>query len=253
MNAIEVKHLAYMYPDGTNALKDVSFCVQEGEHVALIGANGAGKTTLFFCLNGVLDGTGESINIFGMSPNSSEAVMWIRKKVGMVFQNPDDQIFCPTVYDDVAFGPLNLGLAPGQVDQCVLTALEKVRMTHCSHKSPHHLSLGEKKKVCIAGVLVMQPSILLLDEPTSDLDPKSKRELISLLKGIGGTQVISTHDFELVFELADRILILSDGRIVADGETMDILLDIDLLRASGLEETLFVKLLRGAKYDKKVG
>lgn len=231
--AIEVKALSYWYPDGTRALEDVSLTVYRGECLGVIGPNGAGKTTLLLHLNGVLQGTGE-IRVFG-TPVDRTTLRTVRQQVGLVFQDPDDQLFMPTVFDDVAFGPVNMGCAMDEVMQRVARALSFVGMTGCERKPAHHLSFGEKKRVSIATVLAMDPQVLVLDEPTSSLDPRARRNLIRLLKCLSLTRVIATHDIHLVAELCGRCLVLDGGRVAACGPTHELLTDKTLLEAHGLE------------------
>lgn len=230
---VSIQNLSFDYPDGQQALKDITLTVFTGETVALTGPNGAGKSTLLLHLNGVLHSDGV-VKIFGM-PTVKKNLKVIRSKVGLVFQDPDDQLFSPTVFDDVAFGPINMGLSEGEVRQRVAQALNWVWMAGYEPRSPHHLSLGEKKRIAIATVLSMSPEILVLDEPTSNLDPKSKWALVELLQGLSMTKVIATHDLEVVKALCQRTIILDQGKIVADDLTERILSDISLLQAHGLE------------------
>ncbi len=229
---IWVANLSFWYPDGQRALTDVNLTIYQGETVALIGPNGAGKSTLLLHLNGLLRTNGE-VKIFGR-PIDDKNLRWTRSRVALVFQNPDDQLFSPTVFDDVAFGPLNMGYSEEEVWQRVKTALGLVGMAGCEKRLPHHLSLGEKKRVAIATVLSMSPEILLIDEPTSNLDPRGKWSLISLLRGLAGTKVVVSHDLELVKALCRRVIVLDQGRVVADGATDDILADKPFLAAHGL-------------------
>ncbi|MDF2954528.1 MAG: Energy-coupling factor transporter ATP-binding protein EcfA2 [Candidatus Alkanophagales archaeon MCA70_species_2] len=239
---IFVKDLEYAYPDdGTTALKGVNFEVFEGECVAILGPNGAGKSTLLLHLNGILQGKGE-VEVLGMKI-SKENLRKIRSKVGLVFQNPDDQLFSLTVFDDVAFGPMNLGLEEEEVERRVKEALGLLGLEGYEERMPSHLSFGEKKKVAIATALAMKPEILVLDEPTSNLDPKARRELIELIRRLDLTKVIATHDIELAAELCDRLAIMFDGRIVKDGG-LELLYEEEVLEAFGLEAPTLVKLLR---------
>ena len=207
---IEVKNLFYKYPDGKQALKNISFEIKEGQKVALLGANGSGKTTLLFCLVGLLDYQGE-IKIFGqdLKQNAKE----IRKKIGFVFENPDDQLFNLTVYDDIAFSFRQQGYKEEQIKQKVKNVLEKLNLLGYEGRQPYHLSYGEKKKVCLATALVNTPQILILDEPTSNLDPASRREFKELIKNIQTTQIIATHDLQLAKEVCDSIIILNNGEV----------------------------------------
>ena len=231
--AIKVSELRYTYPDGNEALNGVTFTVHAREKIAIIGPNGAGKSTLLAHLNGVKTGQG-SVEICGLDMNKPN-VHEIRKRVGIVFQDPDDQLFCPTVFDDVAFGPLNLGLPIEDVRSRVERALAHVGMSGTENRSAFHLSFGEKKSISIATVLSMGPDILVLDEPTSELDPRGRRNLIDLLRNLDKTIVLATHDLDLVLELCPRCLIMNDGRIVYDGPTQETLSNAQLLHSNGLE------------------
>lgn len=232
---VAVKHLRHSYPDGTVALRDVSFRITHGESVAIIGANGAGKSTLLLHLNGCLAASAGEIRI-GDFPLNKGTLPQIRRTVGMVFQDPDDQLFMPTVYDDVAFGPLNLGLAGADLDACVTGALERVGAGHLAKKAPYHLSGGEKKRVAIATVLSMWPDILVMDEPTSGLDPYARRQLMSLLREFRHTKIFTSHDLDMVLELCERTIILKDGEVRADGPTQEIFWDRALLAECRLEQ-----------------
>lgn len=230
--AVRTDRLCFTYPDGQQALTNINLTVNVGESVALIGPNGAGKSTLLLHLNGVLHMNG-AVKIFSQ-PVSDSNLRWVRSKVGLIFQNPDDQLFSPTVFDDVAFGPLNMGLSETEVRERVARALDWVGMAGYERRSPHHLSIGEKKRIAIATILSMSPEMLLIDEPTSNLDPRSKWSLISLLKGLPLTKIVATHDLELVSTLCSRTVVMDNGRVVADGATGDILANRELLTAHGL-------------------
>lgn len=234
---IEVKNLSYTYPDGTGALHDVSFVAREGESIALVGPNGAGKSTLLLHLNGCLFPGSGSVVINGIEVRPDTAIR-IRRMVGFVFQNPDDQLFMPVVSDDVAFGPLNMGLEEDEVFRRVDEALLKVNALHLKERPPYRLSAGEKRAVSIATVLSMGPEILILDEPTSSLDPKSRRCLIQLLKSIGHTTIVATHDLDFVLDVCRRAIILHHGRVVADGMTEDLFKNTELLESCMLEKPL---------------
>jgi cobalt/nickel transport system ATP-binding protein len=234
---VEVKDLQYSYPDGTAALKGVSFLLTHGEAVAVIGANGAGKSTLLLHLNGCLIPQAGEVRIGGL-PLNKNTLSHVRRTVGMVFQDPDDQLFMPIVYDDVAFGPLNLGLPPEEVDHLVLDSLATVGASHLKDRPPYRLSGGEKRAVAIASVLAMSPSILVMDEPTSSLDPKTRRQLIELLKTFKHTRIIATHDLDLVLDLCSRVIVFREGQVVADGPTLEILQNEELLESSSLEKPL---------------
>ncbi|GAB1469551.1 ABC transporter ATP-binding protein [Chloroflexota bacterium] len=231
---LSVKDLNYAYPDGHVALRGLSMKLCEGDKVALVGPNGAGKSTLMLHLNGILGGKGE-VEIANMRL-TRDNLPAIRAMVGLVFQNPDDQLFSPTVFEDVAFGPLHMGLPEDEVRARVNSALEAVRMSGYRERLSHHLSVGEKKRIAIATVLSMNPSLLVLDEPSAGLDPRARRTLINLLRDLPITMLVSTHDMKLVEELFPRTIVMDEGRIVADGLTMDILEDEALLNAHGLEK-----------------
>jgi cobalt/nickel transport system ATP-binding protein len=236
---LRVEGLAFSYPDGHRALQDVSFCMQRGEIVALVGPNGAGKSTLLLHLNGILQGEG-LVQIAGQ-PVEKGTLRLIRSQVGLVFQNPDDQLFSPTVFEDVAFGPLHLGYPEAEVHARVTRALSQVDMANYASRLSHHLSEGEKKRISIATVLAMDPEILVLDEPTAGLDPRARRALIGLLRDLPYTILVSTHDMALVYELCPRMVILDGGQIAADGPTAALMADPDRLEAHGLEQPLIAK------------
>lgn len=229
---IDIKDLSYVYPDGTCGLKKVSLTVYAGENVAIVGPNGAGKSTLLLHLNGVLRGN-STVEICGI-PVKDGNLKEIRRRVGLVFQDPDDQLFSLTVFEDVGFGPLNMGCSEVEVRERVSRALEWVGMKGFERRSPHHLSIGEKKRIAIATVLALDPEVLVLDEPTSNLDPRSKWSLVELLKRLPVTKVIATHDLELVKALCQRVVVLDRGEVVADGAAEVVLNDLSLLRAHGL-------------------
>ncbi|GAB4438416.1 MAG: ABC transporter ATP-binding protein [Anaerolineae bacterium] len=230
---LAVENLSFHYPDGHLALKGVSLKITQGEKVALVGPNGAGKSTLMLHLNGIL-GHDSPIQVAGLALSKANLAL-IRAKVGLVFQNPDDQLFSPTVFEDVAFGPLHMGLPEVEVRARVARALEQVRMSHYAERLSHHLSVGEKKRIAIATVLAMDPEILVLDEPSAGLDPRARRSLINLLRELPLTMLVSTHDMLMVRELFPRMIIMDEGRVVADGPTEILLDDVGLLEAHGLE------------------
>jgi energy-coupling factor transporter ATP-binding protein EcfA2 len=236
--ALEIRNLGFSYPDGTEALAGVSFSVAEGERVGLIGPNGSGKSTLLLHLNGVLPHRqkGEPAVFVAGTPLSPATLLEIRKNVGLLFQDPDDQIFCPTVYEDVAFGPRQFGVTAADVDDIVGSALEKVGLVGFGDRSPHHLSGGEKQRVCLAGVLACRPAILALDEPTNNLDPRGKRALKELLKSIPSAMIVASHDLEMIIELCPRTIILDGGKVVADGPTVGLLSNEELMLKHGLEK-----------------
>ena len=233
-DVVRVSDLHFSYPDGHVALRGISLTLCAGDKVALVGPNGAGKSTLMLQLNGILDGRGD-IEIGGMRLTRGNLPV-IRAMVGLVFQNPDDQLFSPTVFEDVAFGPLHMGLPEAEVFARVDSALESVRMSAYRDRLSHHLSVGEKKRIAIATVLSMNPSILILDEPSAGLDPRARRTLINLLRDLPITMLVSTHDMRLVEELFPRTIVMDDGQIVADGMTREILEDEKFLNEHGLEK-----------------
>ena len=233
--AIHLKDLNHRYADGRIALDDVSFAIEHGESVALVGPNGAGKTTLFLRLCGVLAGKPGQANVVGLDPADPAQRKKLPDAVGIVFQNPDDQLFSPTVLDDVAFGPLNRGASPAEAKARAREALVAVGLAEAGGRVPFKLSGGEKRRAAIAGILAMRPSVMLLDEPTAFLDPRGRRELIQLLSKLPGTKLIATHDLELVLDLCPRVLVLDNGKLVADGLGQDILANRELLSRHGLE------------------
>lgn len=231
---LEIDDLRYTYPDGQPALNGVSLRLAPGEKVALVGPNGAGKSTLMLHLNGILGGPEAPVRVCGLPPAKKNLPV-IRGLVGLVFQNPDDQLFSPTVLEDVAFGPLHMGLDEAEVRRRAALALAQVGMAGFEDRLPHRLSIGQKKRVAIATVLSMAAELLALDEPTAGLDPRGRRQLIGLLRELPQTMLVSTHDMALVREIFPRTVIMDDGRVVADGPTADLLSDGALLAAHGLE------------------
>lgn len=234
-HSIEVENLSFAYPDGHPALRGISLSIKPGEKVALVGPNGAGKSTLILHLNGILSGGKGVIRVCGLEVNEKN-IEQIRGSVGLVFQNPDDQLFSPTVYDDVAFGPIYQGLSVSEVNERVQAALAAVRMSDYLNRVPYHLSTGEKKRIAIATVLSTCPEVLVLDEPTAGLDPRARRSLINLLKELEITMLVSTHDLALAREIFPRMVVMDDGAIAADGATNELLDDVQLLEAHGLEK-----------------
>ncbi len=233
---LAVSDLHFTYPGGAVALRGVSLSIAAGEKVALVGPNGAGKSTLMLHLNGLLgDARGGSapVTVAGLPVIRSNLPL-VRARVGMVFQNPDDQLFSPTVFDDVAFGPLHMGLPEAEVRERVARALALVGMADLAGRLSHHLSLGQKKRVSIATVLSMDPEILVLDEPSAGLDPRARRSLIALLAGLPQTMLVASHDLQLVRQLLPRTIVMDEGRVVADGPTAELLADAALLEAHGL-------------------
>jgi cobalt/nickel transport system ATP-binding protein len=231
---VEFKNVSYRYPDGTEALKDLSFRITHGESVGIIGANGAGKSTLLMQMNGCLMPTSGTV-IIGDLPLTRKTRRDIRRRVGFIFQNPDDQLFMPTVYDDVAFGPLNLGLDEPVVRERVQKALSLVNGFELRDKPPHHLSGGQKSAVAIATVMAMDPDILAMDEPAASLDPKSRRSLITMLKSFKHSKIIASHDLDLILDVCQRCIVIREGRAVADGSAMEILTNKVLLEENNLE------------------
>jgi cobalt/nickel transport system ATP-binding protein len=234
---VEARSVSYAYPDGHQALSGVSFRIEHGESVAVIGGNGAGKSTLLLHLNGFFQAASGSVRI-GDVPVLPATLEQIRRTVGMVFQDPDDQLFMATVFDDVAFGPLNMGLPADEIEMCVRRALDTVGAAHLASRPPYRLSGGEKRAVAIAGVLAMSPSILVMDEPSDGLDPAARRRLINLLRGFSHTKIIATHDLDLVLDLCSRVLVMSEGRVEADGTPHKIFADAELLKRCRLEPPL---------------
>jgi energy-coupling factor transporter ATP-binding protein EcfA2 len=238
VNAVEVRGLSYDYADGTRALREVSLDVREGERVAVVGPNGAGKSTLLLHLNGLLPERPAAIpqvRVFGV-PVAEPHLPRIRAQVGLLFQDPDDQLFCPTVWEDVAFGPRQLGLAGAALEERVVRALEQVGLRGYAERLPQHLSRGEKRRVCLAGLLACEARVLALDEPTSDLDPRGRRELKALLQTLPVAQVIATHDLELVVETCERVVVMDGGRVIVEGPPAEVLADEERMLAHGLEK-----------------
>ncbi len=231
---IEVRNLSFAYPDGHVALAGVSLTLAAGEKVALVGPNGAGKSTLMLHLNGILRPAAGAVRVLGIDVREGNLAR-VRAAVGMVFQDPDDQLFCPTVFADVAFGPIYQGLPEREVCARVQQALDAVRMGHMAGRVSHHLSTGEKKRIAVATVLAMAPAVLVLDEPSAGLDPRARRGLIGLLRELPQAMLVATHDLRLVRDLLPRMIVMDEGRVVADGPTPDILADEMRLEAHGLE------------------
>jgi cobalt/nickel transport system ATP-binding protein len=247
---LEVNHLTYEYPGGVRALDDICFSVPAGARVGILGPSGAGKSTLLMHLNGLLPDSisngqaplnSAAVKIAGL-PMTSQNLREIRRLVGFLFQDPDDQLFCPTVREDVAFGPLNLGLSSEEVERRVAESLAAVGLADCQRRSTLQLSVGERKRVCLAGVLACHPSVLALDEPASNLDPRARRSLLAILQEFSGIQIIATHDLDLVAEHCDRVIVIDDGKIRADGPPRTILSDAVLMDRHGLEVPLRMRL-----------
>jgi cobalt/nickel transport system ATP-binding protein len=231
--AVHAVGVSYSYPNGRPALRGVELHIEHGERVAILGPNGAGKTTLMLHLNGLMRGEG-SLEVAGL-PVEDGTLAALRARVGLVFQDPDDQLFMPTVAEDVSFGPLNQGLPRDEVERRVGEALAAVRMTGAAERAPYQLSMGERRRVAIATVLAMRPSLLVLDEPSANLDPRARRELLDILETIDRTMLLTTHDLPMAAELCERAVILADGRIVADADCHELLGDAALLAAHDLE------------------
>lgn len=234
---VDVQNLKHIYPDGTVAVQGISFRITHGESVAIVGANGAGKSTLLMHLNGYLTPCEGQIRI-GDFPLNKQTLLAVRRSVGMVFQDPDDQLFMPTVFDDVAFGPLNLGLPHEEVHERVTSALERMDALHLKDRPPYKLSGGEKRTVAIAAVLSMSPDILVMDEPTTGLDPRARRLLIEQLSGFHHTKIIASHDLDLVLDLCPRTIVIHQGQVMADGPTLEIFDNGELLKNCHLEKPL---------------
>lgn len=232
---IKFENVSFSYPDGYEAVKDISFKITHGERVALLGRNGAGKSTLILLTNGLLLPSAGEVNI-GDIPVTKKTLPLVRQSVGMVFQNPDDQLFMPTVEEDVAFGPLNMGLPSYEIQRRITNALNMVGASDLKNKSSMQLSGGQRRRVAIATVLSMEPSILVLDEPSSNLDLIARRDLINVLKEFSHTQLIATHDISLVRELCHRVIVIEKGEIIADGKTDEVLQDNGIKKVLGIEE-----------------
>ncbi|MDQ4057704.1 MAG: energy-coupling factor ABC transporter ATP-binding protein [Actinomycetota bacterium] len=233
-SALDVRGLAFAYPDGLQALFGIDLSIARGERVALLGPNGAGKTTLVLHLNGVLTAGAGSIRVGGLEV-TKQNMKEIRRRVAIVFQDPDDQLFMPTVHDDVAFGPANLGVTGAELDARVMKALDAVGMADLADRTPHHLSFGQRRRVAVATVLAMEPDVLVLDEPSSNLDPAGRRELADVLRNLDLTMLMVTHDLPYALELCERAVVMNDGAIAADGPTHAIMSDAELMRANRLE------------------
>lgn len=231
--AVSIRELTYSYPDGTRALEGVSLELRPGEVLGLVGPNGAGKSTLLLHLNGMLSTNGGSVEVMGLEVKPKN-FREVRRRVGLVFQNPDDQLFCPTLFEDVAFGPRNLNLPEAEVVKRVRESLAAVGLQGLEQKSAHHLSFGQKRRAAIATVLAMEPDVLALDEPTSNLDPRGKRLISELIASFHHARLIVTHDLELARALCPRVVILAGGRIVAQGPSSKLLSNLELLDRAGL-------------------
>ena len=235
MRALKVANLTHRFADGRRALDDISFEISAGERVAIVGPNGAGKTTLFLRLCGVLPGHAGQVIVQGLDAADAESRKKLPEVIGVVFQNPDDQLFSATVLEDVAFGPLNLGQSPDEAVASARESLQLLGLIGCEERSPHRLSGGEKRRAALAGVLAMKPGILLLDEPSMFLDPRGRRELIRTVLVLSTTQLLATHDLDMVLDTCPRTIVLDGGRIAADGPTVELLANADLMETHGLE------------------
>ncbi len=238
MRTIEVRNLSYAYPDGKPALDGVSLYADAGECVGIVGPNGAGKSTLLLHLNGILpedDVRRGEVIVCGTAVTQSR-LHEVHRSVGLLFQDPDDQLFCPTVREDVAFGPVQFGYPAGEVERIVREALREVGLEGFEQRSPHHLSGGEKQRVCLAGILACKPDILVLDEPTSDLDPRGRRDLARIIRGLPATRIIASHDLELIVDLCSRVYLIDRGTVVASGPAVEVLSDEKLMLSHGLEK-----------------
>jgi cobalt/nickel transport system ATP-binding protein len=247
-SVLEVDRLSYRFPNGFRALSEVSFTVADGERVAVVGPSGAGKSTLLMHLNGLLPekppggANGQAaVHVAGL-PVTTENLREVRRTVGFLFQDPDDQLFCPTVREDVAFGPLNLGLERDEVERRIFESLEAVGLSGFERRSTIQLSVGERKRVCLATVLACRPDMLALDEPSSNLDPRARRMLLAILASFAGSQILATHDLDLVVEHCDRVILLDEGRVHADGPPESVLADERLMEEHGLEVPLRIQL-----------
>ncbi len=249
MNAIELKQYSYHYPDGTAALHTVDLTIEQGQKVALIGPNGAGKSTLLLAVAGFAAGKGQVI-IDGLELNKANLPK-IRQVLGCCLENPDDQLFMPTLREDVAFGPLNMGLAPDEIDQRVTTALATVGLSHAADKPPHHLSAGQKRAAALATILSMDTKIITLDEPDGSLDPRHRNQLAQQLQALKQTLVIATCNMSFAYDIADRAILVDKGRVVADGTVEEVLSDATLMETHGLEVPVQCHLAANSKEDKK--
>ncbi|MBS7643431.1 ATP-binding cassette domain-containing protein [Candidatus Bathyarchaeota archaeon] len=243
--AIEMEDVRYVYPDGSVALDGVNLRIMKHERVAIMGPNGAGKTTLLMLINGLFTPSKGNVNVLGL-PVKGSNLREVRMKVGLAFQNPDDQLFCPTLWEDVTFGPLNMGLPEEEITRRAREALKAVGLVGYEEKPPHHLSVGEKKKAALATVLAMKPEILILDEPTANLDPRSRTELIELLDNLHRTQeitlIVATHDVNFVPMIMDRVYVLNSGRIIAEGSVRAVFSNVKLMKEANLEPPAIAQL-----------
>ncbi len=248
---VELKHVSFAYPDGHQALQSVSFILGHGESVGIVGANGAGKSTLLSVLTGIQFPQKGTVRV-GDLPVNKKTLAEVRRSVGLVFQEPDDQLFMTSVYDDVAFGPRNYKLDQEEVDKRVMEALEQVGIVHLKDRPPYKLSGGEKRLAAIAAVISMKPDILIMDEPTASLDPQARRKIMSILKGFSHTKIITSHDLDMIMDMCSRTIVLKKGQIVADGNTVEILSNKKLMEEAGLEIPLALQNCPVCGFDKRL-
>jgi len=239
---IQIENLNFDYPDRKEVLKNINLKIMDGEDVAVIGKNGAGKSTLLLHMIGILNGNG-IIRIFGKGLKK-ENLYEIRKRIGFIFQNPDDQLFMPTIFDDISFGPLNFGFSEEETKKRVSEVLKIVGLDNYALRKPHHLSMGEKKRAAIATVLVLEPEVIIFDEPTLSLDPNGRRSLIEFIKRLKSTKIIATHDLEMALEICKRVILMKNGRIIVDGEINKILGDQKLMNEIGMEVPMSLKVVK---------
>lgn len=248
---LSTENLSFTYPDGTRALKNINIEIEKGEKVAIIGPNGAGKSTLFSHFNGLTEPTSGCVKIEG-KPISFEKdeLLKVRQKVGIVFQDPNDQLFAPTVKEDIAFGPMNLGLSYDEVEKCVEDALKMVGMENYEDKTPHHLSGGQQKRIAIAGIIAMKPELMILDEPTAGLDPDGVEKVLNIMNQLneeGMTLIISSHDIDMISKYADKIFVLYNGEIIESGNKNKIFSDMELLKKAHLRTPITTEILYNLK------
>lgn len=253
---LSTENLSFTYPDGTQALKNINIEIEKGEKVAIIGPNGAGKSTLFSHFNGLTEPTSGCVKIEGKAISfEKDELLKVRQKVGIVFQDPNDQLFAPTVKEDIAFGPMNLGLSYDEVEKRVEDALKMVGMENYENKTPHHLSGGQQKRIAIAGIIAMKPEIMILDEPTAGLDPQGALKIMNLLSELnkeGITIVISTHDVDLISQYVNKIFVMADGEIIGDGTPNEIFSNEDLIKKANLKLPIISELFKVLNIKNKV-
>lgn len=248
---LSTENLSFTYPDGTRALKNINIEIEKGEKVAIIGPNGAGKSTLFSHFNGLTEPTSGCVKIEGKAISfEKDELLKVRQKVGIVFQDPNDQLFAPTVKEDIAFGPMNLGLSYDEVEKRVEDALKMVGMENYEDKTPHHLSGGQQKRIAIAGIIAMKPEIMILDEPTAGLDPDGVEKVLNIMNQLnkeGMTLIISSHDIDMISKYADKIFILYNGEIIESGNKNKIFSDMELLKKAHLRTPITTEILYNLK------